>query len=186
MNQRFSFLVCMDRDLARKLQIFGIVLCLIGILGIVAPKLIAVAVSLVIAMMLILTGVVLCLFTYLTGQRDRVSWLKALSPLILGVFIALKPFALVVVLGLAIFIYFILDGVASITLALELKPYRGWLFLFVSGMVCLALAAGFIMFWPYSTHWYLGWMVGISLLMDGIFLLILSKNARECDFPDIG
>ncbi len=184
MDQQFSFLVCMDKELAKRLQVFGVVLCAIGILGIIAPKLLAVAVSVVIALMLILTGVILCMFTYITGLKDKVSWLKALSPLLLGMFIAVKPFALVVVLGIAIFIYFILDGVASINLALDMKPHRGWLFLFISGMVSLALAAMFIMFWPYSTHWFLGWMIGISLLLDGIFLIIISRNAKPCNMLD--
>jgi len=183
MAEKFSFLVCRDREVAKRFRLFGIILCLIGILGIVTPKVIAVAVSLVIAFMLVLTGLLLAFFVYLSGEGDKVSWLKALSPLFLGLFIALKPFAMVLVLGIAIFVYFILDGVASITLALELKPHTGWLFLFVSGIASLALAAGFIMFWPYSNYWYVGWMVGISLLLDGIFFLILSRSARECDFP---
>ncbi len=174
MSQAFSFLVCMDEAMAKRLKVLGILLCIIGVVGILAPKVIAVAVSLVIALMLILTGLVLCIFTYMTGQKDKTAWVKALSPLILGLFIALKPFALIVVLGLAIFIYFILDGVTSMTLALELKPRKGWKFLFINGVFCLALAGLFILFWPYSTHWYLGWMVGISLILNGIFLVVLS------------
>ncbi len=168
----------MDEGLSRKLFVFGVCLCLIGILGITAPKLLAVAVSLVIALMLILTGIVLGLMAYLTHQREKVAWLKALTPLVLGLFIAIKPFALIVVLGLAIFVYFILDGVSSITLALELKPFGGWRLLFAKGILCLALSAIFILFWPYSTHWYLGWMVGISLFLDGLFLILLSGRDR--------
>ncbi len=178
MTQTFSFLIGMDKTMAKRLRWFGLALCAIGIVGIVAPKVIAVAVSLIIAFMLILTGLILSLFTYMTGQREKMSWVKAVSPLILGLFIALKPFALIVVLGLAIFIYFILDGVTSISLALELKPLKGWKLLFANGVFCLALAALFIIFWPYSTHWYLGWMVGISLILDGVFLIVLS-NASE-------
>ncbi len=184
MNDRYSFLVCMDKRLARKLMVFGTLLCAIGVLGIVAPKFISIAMSLILALMLILTGVVLSLFTYVTHQKDRTAWVKALTPLVLGIFLAIKPFALVIVLGLAIFFYFILNGVTTITIALELKPQRGWLPLFISGVVSLSLAGIFILFWPYSTHWYLGWMIGISLLLDGLALIMLAKKAENCqEFP---
>ncbi len=178
MNGAFSFLVSMDERLARNLKIFGIVLCIIGLIGIIAPKIMAVAVSIVIAFMLIFTGLVLCFFSYITGQKKKMAWIKAVSPLALGLFIILKPFALIVVLGFAIFIYFILEGVTSMTLALELKPWSGWRLLFINGVFSLALAGLFILFWPYSTHWYLGWMVGISLILNGIFFIALSKGVQ--------
>ena len=181
MNEgRFTFLVCMDETLARKLKFLGILLCLIGVIGIVAPKVIAIAMSLMLALMLILTGIVLSIYNFITEQRDKTAWIKALSPLILGLFIALKPFALIVVLGLAIFFYFILNGATGIIMALELRPQPGWVPMFISGVVSLTLAGVFILFWPYSTHWYLGWMVGLSLLLDGIALIMLAKRAEPC------
>ncbi len=163
------------KDASRPLFILGVLLILLGILGIIAPKFISLAISIIIALMLIFAGVILFFYQRLLSETNKMSWTKVLAPLIMGLFLLIKPFALVIVLGLAIFIYFLLDAVATITLALEWKGLPGWKFFFIKGVISLILAGAFIVFWPYSTYWYVGFMVGISLILDGLYLIGISK-----------
>ncbi len=163
-----------ERNRSRPLFTLGIVLCAIGLLGILMPKVTSIAISLIIAMMLIFTGIVLVSYCILFKKKDKWSWIKALTPLLFGFFLAIKPFALVMVIGFSVFFYFILDALASITIAYEIRPLPGWKLLFASGILSLVLAGAFILFWPYSTYWYVGIMVGASLILDGIFLISIS------------
>ncbi len=164
------------QEATRPLFILGVLLVVLGILGIAIPKFFSIAISVIIALMLIFAGIFLFFYNKTLAKPNRMSWMKAFAPLLTGLFLLFKPFALVIVLGLAIFIYLILDATATITLALEWRDFPGWKLFFFNGLVSLILAGVFIVFWPYSSYWYVGWMIGISLILDGICLIVFSSS----------
>ena len=168
----------MTGGLRRQLRTTGIVLLVIGVLGILAPKLVSVTLSVLVASMLLLAGLVLAWMTWYGYQRNALAWLKPFILLALGLLILFKPIAGTAAIGMALLIYFLLDGFASISLALAWRPMDGWLATLLSGIASTILGIVFLLGWPYSSAWLVGLFVAISLLFNGIALLLLASAAR--------
>ncbi len=67
----------------------------------------------------------------------------------------------------------LLPQVVSVTLSLLIAAL-----LILAGLASLALAVIFIAGWPFNSLWLVGLLVGISLLFDGIALLMLTGRDR--------
>ncbi|MFM7084348.1 MAG: HdeD family acid-resistance protein [Hyphomicrobium sp.] len=80
------------------------------------------------------------------------------------------------ILGLTLILsaLFMIDGAVQFGLALELRPHRGWFWIFASGLISISvgllIAAGF----PETSLFALGLLVGINFLSTGISLIFLS------------
>ncbi len=170
--------IYMQEPLRRRLRNTGIVLSLIGLLGIFLPQVISITLSLLIAVLLIFSGLSLAYLTWYSYNRSGLAWLKPFVLVSLGLLIAFYPITGVAALGLMLIVYFLLDGFASISFAFALKPLPGWGWTLFSGIVSLILAIVFIIDWPFSAMWLVGLFVGISLLFDGIALLMLARMAK--------
>jgi uncharacterized membrane protein HdeD (DUF308 family) len=171
-----SIKILMDEPLRRRLRMTGLLLVLIGALGILLPQVISITISLFIASLLLLSGVVIGYFTWNSYDRSGLAWLKPFVLVSLGLLILFHPLAGAAALGLMLFIYFLLDGFTGVSFALALRPTSGWVWILLSGIASLVLAFILIAGWPFSSLWLLGLMVGISLLFSGIALLMLTRT----------
>ncbi|MGH6676411.1 MAG: DUF308 domain-containing protein, partial [Xanthobacteraceae bacterium] len=91
------------------------------------------------------------------------------------------PVAGVFSLTLALIIFFIIEGIASIMFALEYRrnlPAR-WGWMVVSGIVDLILAAIILLGLPGSALWALGLLLGINMVFGGVTLIVMALDARQ-------
>ncbi|RTZ57952.1 MAG: hypothetical protein DSZ33_06905, partial [Gammaproteobacteria bacterium] len=72
----------------------------------------------------------------------------------------------------------LLDSYANFSLAFTLKPQAGWGWMLFNGFVTLLLSVLIIVGWPSSSLIAIGIIVGVSLLFDGLTLLMLGWKAR--------
>ena len=172
-----SIEISMDEALRKRLRSTGVLLLLIGGLGVLLPQIISITLSLFIASLLILAGLVVAYFTWHSYNRSALAWLKPFVLITLGLLVLFNPIAGAAALGLVLLVYFLLDGFAGITFALALRPMQGWVWTLISGLASLALAVVFIAGWPFNSLWLVGLFVGISLVFDGIALLMLTGKA---------
>jgi len=170
--------ILMDNRSRKIVIITSILLIVAGIVGIALPQFMSVAVAFFAGWLMILAG---CIAFYITwhGFPDRwVVWLKPFILIAIGLLILLHPLAGTAALGLMLAVYFLLDGFASIGSAWELRPQRGWLWLMFNGLLSLVLAFVIIAGWPFTSAWLIGLFIGISLLFDGLSILIIGLAAR--------
>lgn len=172
-----SIEISMDEALRKRLRTTGVLLLSIGGLGLLLPQIISITLSLLIASLLILAGLVIAYFTWYSYTRSALAWLKPFVLITLGLLVLFNPIAGAAALGLVLLVYFLLDGFAGITFALALRPMQGWVWTLISGLASLALAVVFIAGWPFNSLWLVGLFVGISLVFDGIALLMLTGKA---------
>ena len=180
---QFSMEIFMDDRLRKNTKITAIVLIIIGVLGILLPQVLSITLSLLIALLLIMAGVVAGVVTRMTYQGERLAWLKPFLLISLGLLLLVYPAAGAAALGLLLIIYFLLDAFAGIMFALSLKPLPGWGWTMADGIFSLVLALIFIAGWPFSSTWLVGLLVGISLMLDGIALLMLVLAAEKTGLP---
>ena len=173
-----QLLITMNETTRRRLRNIGLLLALTGLAGIIVPGVMGLAISLLIAVLLILAGVLSGYVAWTSYNRSGLGWMKSIILIVLGLLIAFHPQAGTAAIGLVLIIYFLMDGFANVALSLELKPLPGWGWTLVNGIVSLILAIVFIGGWPFSTHWLVGLLVGISLLLDGLALLMLASATR--------
>lgn len=173
-----SISILLSRRSRKTLMTTSIVLILIGIVGIALPQFLSMAIALFAGWLLLFAGSIAMFITW-HGFRDRwVAWLKPFVLIAVGLLILLNPIAGTAALGLMLAIYFLFDGFAGVGSAWEMRPQTGWGWLMFNGATSLLLALIFILGWPFSSAWLIGLFIGISLLVDGLSLLMFCLASR--------
>jgi uncharacterized membrane protein HdeD (DUF308 family) len=108
------------------------------------------------------------------------SLLTAVLAIVLGLVLLLRPIAGVLTLTLALVVFFVVEGVAAILLAIEHRRHlASWGWVLVSGLVDLLLALLIWDGWPSSAGWAIGLLVGINMVFVGVSLIMTALAARK-------
>lgn len=159
----------------------GIALMIGGIILIAAPLATSIAVTLLIAAVLFIGGLVQIYNAFKTQGTSSFLWnlVTGLIAVIGGIVIYVNPLAGTFALTLVIAAIFAAQGISQILLAFKLRPHEGWVWVLIAGLV--ALAAG-VMIWmdlPGSAAWALGLIAGISVLVNGWSYIAIALAARS-------
>lgn len=169
--------ILLDTRSRQRLQRIGLVLAVVGLVGVVLPQVISITLSLFIAILLVIAGLATAYLSWKSYTHFGLAWLKPFILITLGLLLAFYPVAGAAALGLLLIILFFMQAFASISFALAIRPLGGWLWTLVSGILSLLLAIVFIVGWPFSAVALVGLFIGISLLFDGIALVMLARGA---------
>jgi uncharacterized membrane protein HdeD (DUF308 family) len=96
-----------------------------------------------------------------------------------GVLLLAFPLAGVVTLTLIVAVFFLASGLLKTVLSLQWRPLSGWGWLLLSGIVSILLGGTILVAFPASAAWVIGLLVGITLLLDGWWLIGLAFAARH-------
>lgn len=159
----------------------SILMILAGILAIAIPPAAGIAVLVVVAWLLILSGAVHLVFAWHTRTAGGMIWelLLGILYIFVGVYAFLHPVAGLASLTLFLAIYLFVEGVLELILSFRLRPMPGSNWLLFDGIVTLILAILIWRSWPSSSEWVIGTLVGISMLFSGAARLSLSLAARR-------
>jgi uncharacterized membrane protein HdeD (DUF308 family) len=159
----------------------SILMILSGFLAIVIPPAAGIAVTLLVAWLLVFSGVAHLAFAWHTRDTGGFLWelLLGFLYILAGGYILMNPLIGVASLTLALAIYLFTEGVLELVLSFTLRPMPGSGWLLLDGIVTLILAMLIWRAWPSSTAWVLGTLVGISMLFSGTARLMLSLAARR-------
>jgi uncharacterized membrane protein HdeD (DUF308 family) len=161
----------------------GIALIVLGVAAILLPAIASLAFTIFIGWLLLLSGVVGLVMTLMGRGAPGFWWslASALLAIVAGGVLLWWPFRGEVSLTLVLIVFFLVDGIASIMLAVEhrreLSGRWGWLV--AGGVVDLALAAIILAGFPGSAGWVLGLLIGINLVFNGCALLAVALGARS-------
>jgi len=159
----------------------GIALVIGGLILIAAPLATSIAVTILIAAVLFVGGLVQIYNAFKTQGTSSFIWhlITGVIAVIGGIVIYLNPLAGTFALTLVIAAIFIAQGISQILFAFKLKPHEGWVWVLIAGIV--SLLAGF-MIWmdlPSSAAWALGLIAGISVLVNGWSYIAIALAARS-------
>ena len=162
-------------------KIGGTLLVLFGIAGILFPSFMSLTTVLLVAYLMLFAGVSVGVLTYKSNREDWMGWLKIFVLVLSSLFLLLYPVQGAAALGLVFAIYFFTDAFASFSLAFSLRPQKIWLVWLFNAITSLALGVLFVIGWPMSSLLLIGILVGISLLFDGIALLLGGAFVQDID-----
>jgi len=165
--------------------IWGILTMILGLLAIGSPYFFGTMVSMMVAFMLIGSGVAQTIYAFQAGSLGRgiMKFLFGGLTVIVGIVMVGQPGLALATLTMILGVYFLVDGITTITAAFHVKPEQGWTWLLFNGVVTLVLAWMIIGEWPLSGVWAIGILVGVRLLFSGMTMLTLGSAGRMATKP---
>jgi uncharacterized membrane protein HdeD (DUF308 family) len=159
----------------------SVLMLVAGILAIVMPPVAGIAVLVIVAWLLMFSGVAHLVFAWHTRTAGGMIWelLLGILYIFVGVYALLHPAAGLASLTLFLAAYLFVEGVLEFVLSFRLRPMPGSSWLLFDGIITLILAILIWRSWPSSTEWVIGTLVGVSMIFSGAARLSLSLAARR-------
>jgi uncharacterized membrane protein HdeD (DUF308 family) len=159
----------------------SILMIMTGILAISSPLIAGIAVSALIAWLLIFSGALHFAFAWRGHGAGGVVWelLLGLAYGGIGIYFLAQPLGGLVSLTLAVAMYLFVEAVLEFILWSQLPHVAGRGWLMGDGVVTLILAVMIASTWPSSAAWVVGTLIGISMFFGGISRLMLSLAVRK-------
>jgi uncharacterized membrane protein HdeD (DUF308 family) len=159
----------------------GIVMMILGLLAIAVPEVASLAITIFIGWLFFVGGIFRTISVLQHRGMPGFVWslLTAVLAILLGLVLILQPIAGVLTLTIWLIVFFIIEGIAAILLAIEHRrhlPSWGWVLF--SGLVDLFLAYLIWRGWPSSAGWAIGLLVGINMVFVGLSLIMTAIAAR--------
>jgi uncharacterized membrane protein HdeD (DUF308 family) len=169
------------RKNARWLILFGIMEIIIGVLAITAPLVAGLAVTLMVAILLLLAGLSRTIGALKAGSWGAgiLGFLVGVLALAGGVIMLARPGAGLAWITWLLSVYFFVVGLSGIALALKIRPHPGWGWRLFNGILSLLLGVLIMRHWPLSGAWAVGVLVGIHFLSSGWIMLFMGLSIRR-------
>ncbi|HIC09146.1 MAG TPA: hypothetical protein EYO62_03755 [Aquificales bacterium] len=156
------------------LIIWGLILILLGIIGIVAPYYFAIGSVVFFGSLLLTAGLMWAFYNLNSRHRGAGGWLKPFILTLTGLLLIFFPEQSLIVIAAFLLLYLLIDAFANLYLAIEYKSrLTSWFLMLLNGIVDLILAGILLYFMgqPKILAQLIGLLIGISLLVDGVFAL---------------
>lgn len=159
----------------------GILMIVLGILAIARPLFASLAIELLLGALFVLGGIVQLIYAFRSHGAGSLALKVVLGLLYLaaGVLLLLNPLAGVVSLTLVVGIFFFIDGVLRVFLAFQVKPASNWGLVLLNGIITIILGILIWSQWPSNAPWILGLLVGIGLLVNGLFTVMFPNFLKR-------
>ncbi len=165
-------------------QISGVIFILLGMAGIIFPVFLTLTTVMAVAYVMLFAGTTSAILTWRSNREDWVGWLKSFILFFSSGLILFYPLQGAAAMGIVFSIYFFTDAFAGFGLAFSLRPHKMWLAWLFNALTSLVLGVLFLIGWPMSSIYLIGILVGISLLLDGMALLMGSTFLDQLDDDD--
>jgi uncharacterized membrane protein HdeD (DUF308 family) len=161
--------------------LWGVLLIVFGAVAVGLPFLAAVAVSALVAWLIVLAGVVHIMLAFRAHGAGSMIWklLVGIAYLCFGGYLIVHPVLGVASLTLALALLFLIEGVLDIVLYVKMRPVHGSSWVLVDGIVTLLLGLMIYMQWPSSAGWAIGTLVGISMIFSGVARVMMTLAVRQ-------
>ncbi|WP_174627130.1 HdeD family acid-resistance protein [Candidatus Methylobacter favarea] len=159
----------------------GIIFIVLGISAIVIPQVFTVAIVLFLGWIILFGGIVHISRALFFWQMPGFwLWLfMGLLQLVIGFLFIANPIAGILTLTMLMALFFALEGITKISLALMMRPLTNWGFMLFSGITALVFALIIWLGWPETANWLLGLFLGINMVFLGWSLVKISLHHKE-------
>lgn len=172
------------KKLAKYSTIAGVLFIILGLIGIFLPIVMTLTTVLFVSFLLLFAGVSLAVLTWRSNREDWMGWLKSFILIFVAMFMIFYPAGGAATIGLLLTMYFFMDAFANFGLAMSARSSisnKTWWIWSVNAFVSFVLGVVMIIGWPFSSLYLVGIVVGISLLIDGLALLMGGKILKDIE-----
>lgn len=174
----------LDKSVNWKHLLFeGIIFVLLGIFALTHPYIVTLSLSLILGSILIIAGLVqgFRALKHLNRAGATILLISAAFSTIAGLLLIGYPLQGILTLTLLLIVFFFIEGFTKMVGGWQLRPMKGWSWIFFSGIISFVLAILVLSGMPVSALWVIGAYLGIYLLILGSSMIMLSlalKNTR--------
>ena len=160
---------------------FSILLIVLGVLAIALPLIAAIAVTTVVAWLMIFGGLTHLSVAFSSRGAGSFFWelLVSIAYIFAGGYMAFHPLIGVATLTLLLTSFFLVEGVLEIAAFFQVRRHGGAGWMLLDGIITIVLAGLIWAQWPSSAAWAIGIIVGISMLVSGWKWLMISLISRK-------
>ncbi len=153
-------------------KIGGFLFIVLGTIGILFPTFMTLGTLVFVTYLMLFAGVSSATLTWISNRKDWAGWLKSLLLIGVALYMLFYPMSGVATLGLLFSFYFFMDAFGSFGLGFSAQDTKHkWIWIF-NALTSFALAIIFIVGWPLTSIWLIGFFVGVSLFFDGVALIV--------------
>ena len=168
----------LNEDTRRPLRLAAFVAMALGVLALLSPFIAGLVVTLVLGANFLISGVLEAFAAYKAERWTGTIGLMllALISVLAGLVIFAHPLLGLTTLTLFAIISLFIAGFAKIFWGFKVS--NGRIFLFISGVLSILIAAMLYANFPFSAAWALGVLVGVNLIVEGATLLAFTWSAE--------
>lgn len=158
----------------------GIALILLGTIAIVVPALMTLTTVVFFGILFLIVGIAESIGAFWARDWSGffVRLLAGLLYLLLGVLFVISPVESAAALTLVLAAFLMIGGVFRVVAALSYR-FPGWGWLLVSGLVAILLGILIVVQWPDTAYWVIGLIVGIDMIFDGWWWVMIALAMRK-------
>lgn len=160
-------------------MIQGGLMVVAGLLAIIYPVLSAAAIIYFLGWVLVGAGVFQGI-SLISARHVPHFWLQLLSlalAVVVGLIFVANPNVALASVTLLLIVFFMVEGIAKVVFALNIRPFPNWGWVLGSGVIGIVLSV-FLWSNPAVAVWLLGLMIGVQLISEGAALAYLAWQAR--------
>jgi uncharacterized membrane protein HdeD (DUF308 family) len=158
----------------------GIFFIFLGLCAIVIPQVFTVATVIFLGWILLFGGIVQVGRSLMFSSMPGFGWwlFMGILQIIIGYLFITRPVAGAVTLTMLLTVFFALEGIAKISIALMMRPLANWGLILFSGLTALIFALVILISWSESAQWLLGLFLGINMLFLGWSMVKISLHHK--------
>jgi uncharacterized membrane protein HdeD (DUF308 family) len=165
----------------------AVLLIFLGMAALALPALTSWSVVLIIAWLIISSGVIQFIHAFRSKGVGTILWkvVVALLYLVVGGYLVFHPLMGAAALTLMLAVFFVVEGATDLVAYFKVRkaPGSGWIFF--DGIVTLILGLLVWRHWPSSSLWVIGALVGISMISTGVTRLMIGLAARRRQITEL-
>jgi len=158
----------------------GVFFIILGLCAIVVPQFFTVAIVVFLGWILLFGGIVHVSRAFVFQNMPGFGWwlFMGILQVLVGFLFITRPVAGALTLTMLMTMFFALEGIAKISVALMMRPLANWGFILFSGMTALVFALIIWISWSESAQWLLGLFLGINMVFLGWSLVKISLHHK--------
>jgi len=161
----------------------GAVMIVLGALAVCAPVLATLAIDIYVGWLFLISGAIGLIALISTHHVHAFVWslITAALSVSVGILLIMKPVQGALSLTLLLTGFFIIEGIFQSAVAIASRQVMAgsWVWMLLSGVSDLVLAAIIIAGWPGTAVWALGLLVGVNLVMSGAAIVSSALAGRD-------
>jgi uncharacterized membrane protein HdeD (DUF308 family) len=166
----------------------AVLLIVLGVLAIALPWMAAIAITSVVAWLMIFGGLAHLSVAFSSRGAGAFVWelLVSLAYIFTGGYMVFHPVIGAATLTLLLTSFFLIEGVLEIASFFQMRKHGGSGWMLFDGIITLALAGLIWAHWPSSALWAIGTIVGISMVVSGwkwLMIALISRKALALGEP---
>ena len=158
----------------------GMCVTILGLLAMAMPFLTGITVTISIGVILLATGIAQLVFVFSSDSFGTgvMRFAFGLLAALCGVSMISQPGAGLATITMILAVWFVVDGIWALVLALQWRPEKGWVWMLFNSVLGIVLGIMIYRQFPTSAAWLVGVLVGIRLFFAGWTMIALGSVVR--------